>query len=70
MGQTCDVGGGEVSCHYLLSSRTLPRTREAEGQIYEVVQEERLGEKNGTILGGLIRFTKHGEMDGVWELGD
>jgi len=70
MGQTCDVGGWEVSCHYLLSSRALPGTGEAEEQIYEVVQEERLGEDNGTILGGLIDFAKRGEIDGVWELGD
>jgi len=70
MGQTCDVGGWEVSCHYLLSSRTLSGTGEAEEQIYEIVQEVRLGEENGTILGGLIDFAKRGEMDGVWGLGD
>jgi hypothetical protein len=65
MGQACDVRGWEVSCHYLLSSRTLPGTGEAEEQIYEVVQEERLGEDDGTILGGMIDFAKCGEMDGI-----
>jgi hypothetical protein len=50
MGQTCDVGGWEVSCHYLLSSRTLSGTGEAEEQIYEVVQKVRLGEENRTTL--------------------
>jgi len=68
MDQTRDVGGWEVSCHYLLSSRTLPGTGEAEEQIYEVVQEVRSGE-NGTISGGIIDFAKRSDIDSVWELG-